>query len=63
MLTAAAWFIPIIIIVAIWDAIWKAIAMWKSARANKLAWFICIAVFNTMGILPIVYILTHRKKD
>lgn len=63
MLTAAAWFIPIIIIVAIWDVIWKIIAMWKSARANKLAWFICIAIFNTMGILPIIYILTHRNKD
>jgi hypothetical protein len=61
--TNLIWFIPLLIIVAIWDAIWKAIAMWKSARDNKLAWFICIVVFNTVGILPIIYILTHRKKD
>lgn len=57
------WLIPIILILGLWDAIWKIIAMWKSARANKIAWFICIAIFNTMGILPIIYILTHRKKD
>jgi hypothetical protein len=63
MLTNLVWFIPLLIIIAIWDAIWKTIALWKSARANKLAWFICIAIFNTMGILPIIYILTHRKKD
>jgi hypothetical protein len=56
------WFIPLVVIVAIWDTIWKIIALWKSARANQMAWFICIAIINTMGILPIIYILTHRKK-
>lgn len=54
------WLMPVIIILMIWEAIWKMIAMWKAARNNHLAWFICIAVINTVGILPIVYILTHR---
>jgi hypothetical protein len=57
-------FVPTIIIalviVTIWESIWKFIAMWKAARNNHLAWFICIAVINTIGILPIVYILRHR---
>jgi Family of unknown function (DUF5652) len=57
-------FVPAIIIalviVTIWESIWKFIAMWKAARNNHLAWFICIAVINTIGILPIVYILRHR---
>jgi len=57
-----AWILPVIIILGIWDTVWKLIALWKSARANQVAWFICIAVFNTLGILPIVYILTHKKK-
>jgi uncharacterized membrane protein YadS len=57
------WFIPTIIILAIWDSIWKLIALWKAARNNHLAWFICIAIFNTIGILPIIYILMHRKKN
>ena len=56
------WLIPVIIVVAIWDSVWKLIGLWKSARNNELAWFICIAVFNTLGILPIVYILTNKKK-
>jgi hypothetical protein len=55
-------FIPIIIIVGIWDSVWKIIAMWKAGRNNQLAWFICIAIFNTIGILPIIYILIQRKK-
>jgi len=56
------WFITIIIIVTIWDTIWKLIAMWKAARNNHLAWFICIFIFNTIGILPIIYIFLHKEK-
>ena len=57
-----AFLISILIILAIWDVIWKLIALWKSARNNQFGWFICIAIFNTVGILPIIYILTHRNK-
>jgi len=49
-------------ILILWDIIWKMIAMWKSARNNHPAWFICIAIFNTVGILPIIYILIYKKK-
>jgi uncharacterized membrane protein len=54
-------FIVVIIFLAIWDGIWKLIALWKSARNNQLAWFICLAIFNTVGILPILYILYFQK--
>ena len=53
--------IAAIVVVAIWDAIWKLIALWKSARHSQLAWFICLAIFNTAGILPILYILLFQK--
>ncbi len=62
LLETMPWFLPIVIILAIWDIIWKVIAMWKSARNNHLVWFICITIFNTVGILPIVYILMYKKK-
>ncbi len=55
---------PVIIILVLWEAVWKLMALWKSARNNHLAWFICIALINTIGILPIVYIfLMHKKKN
>jgi hypothetical protein len=57
------WLITTIVILATWDMVWKFIALWKAARNNHLAWFICIAIFNTIGILPIVYILMHRKNN
>jgi hypothetical protein len=58
-----AWFLPVLIVLIVWDSVWKIIAMWKSARNNHLIWFICITVFNTIGILPIIYILMQRKKQ
>lgn len=57
-----SWLIPLIIVCALWDVCWKLIGLWKSARNNDLAWFICIAIFNTLGILPIIYILLDKKK-
>jgi len=54
--------IALLIIVGIWEAIWKGIALWKSGRNNQLAWFVCILIFNTIGILPILYILFFQRK-
>lgn len=56
-----ALFIVAIVLLAIWDGVWKLIALWKSARNNQLAWFICLAIFNTAGILPILYILLFQN--
>lgn len=56
------WLMPLLIILVIWDTVWKLIAMWKAGRNNHLTWFICIALINTLGILPIVYIIMHRNK-
>ncbi|MGE0792712.1 MAG: DUF5652 family protein [Candidatus Woesearchaeota archaeon] len=55
-------FIWLIVVLSIWESVWKAIAMWKSARNNQLAWFICILIFNTIGILPILYIFVFQPK-
>jgi hypothetical protein len=52
--------IPIIVVLSIWESIWKAIALYKAGGNKDLAWFIFIFIFNTVGILPIIYVLTHR---
>lgn len=54
--------LPLIVILVIWDAIWKGIGLWKSARNNQIIWFICILIFNTAGILPIIYIFFFQRK-
>ncbi len=49
------------IIILIWSAVWKLLALWKSARKKSVVWFIVLAVVNTMGILPILYIFVFSK--
>ena len=51
-----------IIIFALLDAVLKIISLWKSARANQIAWFVCLAIFNTLAILPAIYLLFFQKK-
>jgi uncharacterized protein DUF5652 len=43
-------------VVVIWSAVWKLLALWKSARKNHIIWFILLAFINTVGILEILYI-------
>lgn len=56
------WLIIILGVAMLFDSVMKLIALWKSARNNHLAWFICLAIFNTVGILPIVYLVLNREK-
>ena len=51
------WIFPLII----WAAVWKLTALWKAARNRQLVWFICLAILNTAGILPILYIYYYQR--
>lgn len=51
------WFVPVLI----WDLVWKGIALYKSARNKQDFWFIALLIFNTAGILPIIYILFFQE--
>jgi len=53
---------PIIIAIIVFDAVLKGIALWKSGRRNQLGWFICLIIFNTAGILPIIYLILNKGK-
>lgn len=54
--------ITAVLVIALWELIWKGIAMWKCGRNNQLAWYIVILVFNTLGILPIIYLLFFQRR-
>ena len=51
----------IILLIMIWEGVWKLIALWKSARKGSIIWFICLALINTIGILPILYIYVFSE--
>lgn len=53
---------PLILALFIWDLVWKLVGMWRAGRNNHLVWFICMGIINTLGVLPIIYLLLHKKK-
>ena len=52
------WMYPILV----WTIIWKAVGAWKAARNGHLIWFVVFFVFNTVGILPIVYLFFFQNR-
>jgi hypothetical protein len=45
-----------------WTIPWKAVALWKSARADQMWWFIFLLIINTLGLLEILYIFVFAPK-
>jgi hypothetical protein len=56
-----AWLIVTWVIIGVWSSIWKAFALWKSARKHHMAWFIVMFIVNTVGILELLYIFWFSK--
>jgi len=61
-IASVPWLIPLLIVLVAWEMVWKGIALWKAGRNAHLIWFICLFIFNTVGILPIIYIFAFSKK-
>lgn len=56
------WMIVVLVVLSLFDIVMKLVALWSSARNNHLVWFIFLAIFNTIGILPIVYLVLYKNK-
>ncbi|MFH1683109.1 MAG: DUF5652 family protein [Candidatus Woesearchaeota archaeon] len=50
-----------LILVSIWEVIWKGIGLWHSAQAKHKSWFIAILVINLFGLLPIIYLIWFKQ--
>lgn len=55
--------IVVFIILAVWDLIWRGMALWRSAHRNQGAWFVVLLVINSAGILPILYLALTGKES
>ena len=55
-------FIKFLVPVMIFDLILRGFALWRSARKNQNVWFIALLVVNSMGILPLIYLVLNRDQ-
>jgi len=56
-------FIVIIIVLVIAELILKGFAMWRASERGDKAWFWVILILNTLGILPLIYLLVTNKEE
>ncbi len=52
----------VILVITLWDLVWKAVAIYMAAGRGARWWAVAVLVFNTMGILPIIYIFGFAGK-
>jgi len=50
-------------IVFVWTIIWKGLGLWYTARYKQKGWFIAMLLLNTMGLLPIIYLLWFKPNQ
>lgn len=50
-----------ILILVLWEAFWKGISLWKSAKKGDLIWFIAILIVNFFGLVPIFYLWRTKQ--
>lgn len=51
-----------ICLLIVWDLVWKGLALWRATKNHHKGWFICILIFNTAGILPIIYLSLNKMR-
>ena len=56
-------FLPLFIIVLVWNIFWKGLALWHSARRAEEWWFLALLFLNTLGILEIIYLFSIAKRN
>lgn len=56
-----AWWVVFFGMLVLWDLGWRGYALWRSARQQDTKWFVPLLIFNTAGILPLIYITSHPE--
>jgi len=46
----------------IWDLAWKGVALWSASKRDEKVWFVILLIVNSIGILPIIYLLLTKAK-
>lgn len=52
----------VLFLILMWTMFWKGYSLWIASKNNQKIWFVALLVFNTVGILEIIYIFFIAKK-
>lgn len=51
---------PIIILLVISDLILRGVSLYRSAQKGQTVWFVALLIINSLGVLPIIYLLINK---
>ncbi len=51
-----------IVLASIWSIVWKGIALWHASKNEQKSWYVVILILNTLGLLPIIYLIWFKPK-
>jgi len=52
-----------LLVIAAWTLIWNGLGLWQAAKNKQKVWFIVILVLNTIGLLPIIYLIWFKPRE
>lgn len=52
----------LLVLAIFWTVPWKGVALWRAARNHQRGWFVILLVFNSLGILEIIYLKFWQKE-
>lgn len=61
-LMASSLALIIILIVLLFAILLKGFALYRAARKESKGWFWVLLIFNTFGILPLLYLIFSKKE-
>ncbi|MEK6939544.1 MAG: DUF5652 family protein [Nanoarchaeota archaeon] len=57
-------FLLLIVLLSIWELVWKGFGLWHSAQNKQKGWYIAmLLLINTAGLLPIIYLIWFKPKQ
>lgn len=46
----------------LWELVWKGLALYRAGKKQQPWWFFFILIINSVGILPIIYLIISQDK-
>lgn len=57
------WVIVLVLVLVVLEITLKGMALWRAARNQSKGWFIVFLFINTIGILPLIYLLASNNPN
>ena len=51
--------VGLLLIIVVAELLLKGLALWHAARNKHTGWFIVILLINSLGLLPLIYLIMH----